>query len=393
MSDTELDFDIDTDESGVEVEQVNDGDIPGTGDVEVELTEIDDASLAEAVAAASTEPVELTDEQKAEAEAKAKADAEAAELVATEKLDAFKAATEAVLANDERTDWVAELPVAVTEPVTSAYSELVGSKGKAAGKQYLVDRMQAKMIEGATNPASFTDARVYMLLNSALKDAKSKRETVAKPKVDPTTAFVERAAALMLAVNLLTVPSDVEEDWADKTEKLVNTLSTDVAAYHAWQAELVRVAKHNEANPPAEGEKPVEVETPDISAVVLAAAKIAAGRAVGSAGRKPSQSSKEGSAGSTSVPRVSTAGSGHRGDIAKHIREAMNTVGIGEFMSVADIAKVETSEYGTGEAPPPSQGAISARLFPRDGKACTLDFVRPEGPDQGQPKKGAVRTA
>lgn len=396
MSDTELDFDVEaveTDESGLEAEQVSSAgeDIPGTGE-DTDLPEIDDASLdegaAEQAATEPVEPVEPTDEEKAAAEAAEKEKAEAAEKEAAEKLDAFKATVEAVLANDEKTDWVAELPVAVSTPVTEAYGHLVAAKGKAAGKQYLVDRMQAKMIEGATNPLAFTEARVYMLLNSALKDVKKARETIVKPKVDPTQAFVERAAALMLAVNLLTVPSDVDETWAEKTEALVTTLATDVQVYHDWQTELDKAAKANAENPPKEGEKGVEVPTPEISQVVLAAAKIAAGRAV-AVGRKTS-TPKEGG---TSTPRVSTAGSGHRGDIAKHIREAMNTVNVGDFMSIADIAKVATAEYGSEGAPPPSQGAISARLFPSGDKGCTLDFVRPEGKDEGRDKKGAVRTA
>jgi len=394
MSDTTEDLDFGTDETDDPFDELREGEGDSVeaeqaapAELAVELA-VDDADLAAAAAeqAAPTAPAEPTDEEKAAAEAKAKEEADKAAADLEEKLVAFKATADGVL-TDENYAPMADLPAAQVEAVKSAYTAIPGAKGKGTAKQYLVDQMQAKMIEGATRPEAFFEARTFMNLSNAIKDIKGSKPDVSREKVDPTKAFVDRAAALMLAVNLVVVPEDVDGTWADKTQELVTKLEPDVEKYRTWQDELARVAKL----PVKEGETPVEVPTPEISPVVLAAAKIAVGRSASHAGRKPKA---EGTGSTTSAPRPSTAGSGHRGSIGDHIKEAMDTVQVGEFMTIADIAKVVTSQYGSGNAPPPSQGAIAARLFPGgDADKCNLDFVRPEGKDEGHAVKGAVRTA
>jgi hypothetical protein len=80
---------------------------------------------------------------------------------------------------------------------------------------------------------------------------------------------------------------------------------------------------------------------------------------------------------------------GPRKDIGKHIREAFESREAGEFLTIAEIAKFASSEYPEGN--PPSQGAVSARLFPTSGK-CTVEGVEPVDKDGSNPK-GARKAA
>lgn len=66
---------------------------------------------------------------------------------------------------------------------------------------------------------------------------------------------------------------------------------------------------------------------------------------------------------------------GSRGDIAAHIVEVFASVASGAFMTIAQISKQPTSIYPDV---PPSRGAISARLFPRDGRPSTVASVVPD---------------
>lgn len=75
-----------------------------------------------------------------------------------------------------------------------------------------------------------------------------------------------------------------------------------------------------------------------------------------------------------------------RGDIAAHIEQAMRTIAPGEFLSISQISRIPSSEYPAGR--PPSQGALSARLFPRDGRPSSVPGVRPEIVDG---RRGATR--
>ncbi|WP_198303454.1 DUF262 domain-containing protein [Cellulomonas sp. PSBB021] len=68
-------------------------------------------------------------------------------------------------------------------------------------------------------------------------------------------------------------------------------------------------------------------------------------------------------------------GGGPRGDIAAHIVEVFAGLPAGSFMTISQISKCSSAAYPDG---PPSQGAISARLFPRDGRPSTVPGVRPD---------------
>jgi len=73
---------------------------------------------------------------------------------------------------------------------------------------------------------------------------------------------------------------------------------------------------------------------------------------------------------------VTSRSSGGRRDIAAHIQNAMRTVDVGDFLTIAEISRIPSEEYPHGS--PPSQGAISARLFPGSGAPTTVPGVRAE---------------
>lgn len=347
-----------------EVEQVEAEQADGAGEVEAELNDGDVEGTEEQAESAEQdgEPTALSPEDQAKADAKAKAEAD--EATANAALESFKETVNGVLGHEDVDTATGDVPVVLVDKVAQAYAALPGAKYKGAGKTWLQELMQDLMVK-----MKFIEARSVMNLLAVAKVTKaSKPETLAKPKVDPTEAFASRAAGVLLAASLLAVPDGVEDTWAEKAEALAASLSDEVVAYKAWL--------DDKSDP-----KP---EAPKVSDVVLAAAKIAAGRAVGT--------TKRASSSSTGGTRTSTpAGDGVRRDIGKHIAEAIQSVGVGEFMPISAIAKFESQEYA-GTAP--SQGAISARLFPGgDASKCNLDFVRPEGKDEGHPAKGAVRVA
>lgn len=379
--DDDLDFDLSDDEAGTEqAERTEPSTTEPVGEAGADGNAPAEQNDTPTEAFGNEAPTVLTDEEKAakveadKAEAKAKAEAEEKERA--EALEVFKTHVNSLFDHADYDRATGVLPEVLNQGVIDEYAKLPGAKGKAAGRAWLEESMQESMVKGTTDgPDYFMKARTFMELNTKVTAAKAARQTAAaKPKVDPTEAHVERIAAMLLAPNLVPVAADVEDGWAEKAEALVADLAEDTAKYRDW------LAKKDE--PVAEGE--TALVAPEVNPVVIAAAKIAQGRAAGSVTRKAST-------GGTSTPRTSTAGSGHTGDIAKHLREAMDTVGVGEFMTIAQIVNVETSQYG-GSAPKPSPGAVAARLFPAKGE-CSIDFVRPEGKDEGHPVKGAVRIA
>ena len=353
--DDDLDFgdDVETVEAGSTITNEQDS-TDNTGDAEAPAEGTDGDNTESA-----SEDTE-SDEDKA-----ARLAAEQAEFDGL--VQAFKDAADATLTHADRDYQTGTLPVAVVQPVKDAYLALPGAKGKTLGRAYLTEKMQEAMVSGATSGdnAHFLAARSYMQLGEDIKDAKApKSDGLAKPKVDPTQAHAERVAVLMIAPNLVAVPDEVDENWVAKVEEIVTSLEADTKAYRAW---LINTAED-------------KGDAPEVSPIVVAAGKVAVGRAVGT---------KRASSGGT---RPSTAGSGHTGNIGEHIREAINKVEVGKFMSIAEIVNVETSQYGKDGAPKPSPGAIAARLFPKgDAANCNLDFVRPEGREQGHDKKGAIR--
>ena len=112
-------------------------------------------------------------------------------------------------------------------------------------------------------------------------------------------------------------------------------------------------------------------EPADLTPVVKNAVKLALGKAAKAGGRS--------GGGSTFT--------GERRDIGKHIESAFADVPSGKFLTVAEIRKHKSEEYGDN---PPSAGAISARLFPQgDGTKCTIKSVTPGQNEKSN--KGATK--
>jgi hypothetical protein len=229
-----------------------------------------------------------------------------------------EAATAAVEEADESTG---ELPEEAIASVNKVYREIEGVKGKNQARGWLDEQMKAAIIG-----KDITRARTFVML----KDNLSAGSGTAGPKApaDPTQAFIQKVAALRLATDEVTsnVPEGVGEDWSTKADELLASLADEVESFRAYQAS-----------------EDADAEQPEVSPVVRQAFKFAAGR--GSAGGGGSR----------------VAG-GPRRDIEKHLIQVFDGLDVGSFMTVNEIAKAHSTEYGDDR---PSAGAVSARLFPK----------------------------
>lgn len=353
---------------------------------------LDDSTTDAPKHAAADEPTPLADEAEAavngtaEAEADAeaqaaaeKAAAERAAIEAAEKeaeakrlYDSFIGATETALKSENRDSATGTLPEVDVQPIKDVYLSMTAKVRKAA-LAYAQEKMQEKLLAGEI-PDSRTYLQIYKALNSA------KPQQIVKEPVDPTDAFVSQVVAMRLAGNFMVPPAGIAADWAERVQALGREMThaaeegglSQVQVYLNWLAE----------NEGKEGDD--RSAEPEVHAAVKQAAMLARGRGRVAAPRK---AAGEGKPKGERAPRVSD---GTRRDIGKHIAEAFASHPVGHFLSVGEIAKFSSTEYAGTDGP--SQGAINARLFPASGN-CKLTFVRPEGPDQGRPQKGAVKTA
>ena len=263
-------------------------------------------------------------------------------------LDAFKAAVETALTEADTS--TGEVPASAIGPVNEAYRALDGQKPKNAARSFLEEQMLEAVGQlDAAKARSYNDLRANL---SAGSGAKSEKAPAA-----PTAAFVQRVASLRLALSIVEGQRPEGEGIDEKVEALVTESSDAVASYQAWL----------DAETPEGEEKPA---APEVSPVVRAAFKAASGKASGGA-------------------RVGGgSSSGVRRDIGKHIQSAFAGVEVGTFLTIAEIAKHKSEEYGDDS---PSQGAISARLFP----TTTVEGVEPveKGAIDGKNPKGARKTA
>lgn len=266
-------------------------------------------------------------------------------------LTAFNAAVATALQAEGRDETTGELPLVALPPVQAAYRDLDGLKAKNAARKVVDDAMKSAMTS-----MKIAEARSYLQISQNLSVAGAKSSTP-KPPADPTEAFVQKAATFRLALTLASanVPDEVAADWADQAKAAVEAQGEAASAYLAWV--------NNEAEDKG--------DAPEAPAWVQQAAKLAAGK-----------SAKVGAAKSGGQ---STPFTGERRDIAKHIVEAFADAEPGTFKSINEIRTFKSAEYGDN---PPSAGAISARLFPGEGKKVTVDGVTP---DTQNGKKGAVK--
>ena len=74
-----------------------------------------------------------------------------------------------------------------------------------------------------------------------------------------------------------------------------------------------------------------------------------------------------------SSPRRATASGTGRRDIGQHIVSVFSELDSGEFLTIREICRTPSEQYPAND--PPSDGAISIRLFPKDGKPPTVPGV------------------
>jgi hypothetical protein len=250
-----------------------------------------------------------------------------------------------------------EMGDAATSAVTEAYKALLTTSQKRQAREFLESAMKAALSE----KLDAVLARAYMQLGNAVKSTGAARETVARAPVDPTTAHVERVASIYLATSMVAPPSGVAENWATRVQELANSLGGEVQAYLNYLAAKAEWDAKDEAT---RGDEP---KAPEVSDVVVQAAKIARGRAVST--RKTSGTKGD------SAPRVSGPGySGPRRSVGAHIQAAFASQPVGTFLKISEIAGATSEEYGDDH---PSSGAVSAALFPASGKVRDLGGIEP----------------
>lgn len=337
-------------------------DVEGFDAVEVvnNVTEQPAEGSADGQVDAAAQAATQAEAEKKAAEEKAKAEKKAADEAALKK---FQETADAAVKSDQADPDTGTLPEAVKSDVTGAYSKLSSLAVKKAAKEYLRVAMQKAMMEG---PSGYLRARSYLELFQAVEATKAGREPMVRTPVDPTEQHVQRVAAMYLAANLAVPGEGVADDWQAKVQQLAASVEGDVKSLRAWLVEHGSKADDDTS----------KAEQPEVNPVVLAALRIAQGRGTG-----PARKSKATGESNTREPYT-----GEKGDIAQHIGEAFANVASGTYLSVADMVNFVSSQYG-GDRKKPSPGAIAARLFPRNGGACTIDGITPAS----TPHKGAVK--
>jgi len=286
-----------------------------------------------------TEAPEATDEATTAPAAEVKADEKPADL------GPFQTAAEAAISQADPS--TGDLPKDAIDSVNKVYREIDGVKGKNAARAWLDEQMKAAIMG-----KDILRARTFV----SLKDGLSAGSGSSGPKApaDPTQAFVQKVVALRLATDQVigNVPEGVTEDWTEKADELYASLAEDVASYSAY------VNSDDE-----------DAEAPEVSPVVRQAFKLASGRgAAGGSGR---------------------VSGGPRRDIEKHLVQVFADLEVGSFLTVNEIAKASSTEYGDDR---PSAGAVSARLFPKGREAYTGNGLEATNPGDGKPR-GATKVA
>lgn len=298
------------------------------------------ATKAADEATTTTEAPEVVEETTTEAPTES-ADTKTEESAPVD-LGPFQAAVESAIGEADTS--TGELPATAVESVNKVYRELEGLKAKNAARAWIDEQMKASIMG-----KDILKARVYVNIKDGLSAGSS-----AGPKApaDPTQAFVQKVVALRLATDevLANVPEGVSENWTDDADKLVEELAEQVTAYRAFLA--------------SEDE---DEEAPEVSPVVRQVFKLAAARgSAGGGGR--------------------VAG-GPRRDIEKHITQVFENLPSGSFLSIAEISKTASTEYGDDR---PSAGAVSARMFPKGKEAYAANGLRAVEAADGKPR-GVVK--
>lgn len=282
-------------------------------------------------------------------------EAPATETPAEPDLTAFTEALDAAI--ESRDSTTGDVPEANVEPVVLAYRKLDGLKAKNAAKRLVEEAMKTAMTDSNLSLARANLEISKRLTSGPVSSGSSTREP-AKP-VDPTEAYVELVSGLVLAAQLVqeAQPEGVAESWAEQVQTQVSEAGEKAEAFRAWFT----------SDAEDKGDAP---ETP---AFVQAAVKLALG--------------KSAKVGATRRASSASPFTGERRDVGEHIKSAFEGVEVGTFLTVAEIRKHTSAEYGQDS---PSAGAVSARLFPKSGKV-TIPGVEPGTNDKGV--KGATKVA
>ena len=300
------------------------------------------------------ETVEVAQTDVEATEAPAPADDKAAKQAAADaehepKVEAFKAIVrEVVEAADETTGSVSE---AGLERAAEAYRNVTGGiKYKNQAKEFVDEGMKSHL-----SANEYTIAVAYNEVSEKLRVTKAAPKATA-PKIDPKEAYADRVAALQVALDYLesNVPEEAEGYELPSTDAAYN----QAAEYIGWTEE----------------DAETRGEAPELTPVAQAAVKVIQGRGLG--GRKAS------GGGIARAPFTGT-----RRDVGAHIVNAFADKASGEFMTVSEIVKTRSDEYGDDA---PSSGAVSARLFPKgDASKCNVEGVIPGVNSDGV--KGATK--
>jgi hypothetical protein len=272
----------------------------------------------------------------------------AAEAPAEEEVD-LTAFTEAVNAAVSEADTsTGDVPKASIDAVNKVYREVPSLKGKNAARASLDAAMKAAISE----EKNIMKAKAFVMIKDGLSAGSGGSSTPRTP-ADPTQAFVQKVVALQLATEevLGNVPEGVSEDWTEKADELRESLAADLSAYRDY------VNSTDE-----------DAEAPEVSPVVRQVFKLVQGRSTGGGGTSN---------------RVAGA---PRRDIEKHLAQVFADLDAGAFLTVNEIAKAASTEYGDDR---PSAGAVSARLFPK-GKAPYVNIGIKAVAEVGK-SRGAVK--
>lgn len=273
-----------------------------------------EATASTEAEAPTTEPTEAAETTEAPAKEVTPVDIESFKGVVTEVLGDADTST-------------GELSVEALAKTTEAYRELDGLKNKNAARDFIEESMRSAIMED-----DGPKAKSFVLIRKSLSAGTAKKES--KPK-DPTEAFVSKVAQLVAAQTIVTetVPEGVAEGWVEQVNEMQAKLVDEARS-------LINVEEGAEA--------------PEVSADARKVVKLASGKAAG------------GASGATY--------SGPRRNVGVHIANAFAELNSGDFLTVNEIAKKKSDEYGDDE---PSSGAISARLFPASGKLNLPEGIVP----------------
>lgn len=218
-------------------------------------------------------------------------------------------------------------------PVVKAYADLDGTKAKAAARQVL----EVGIKEGL-DKSEIPKARALNTVRGEVAKGKATASKKEAEPVDPTQAFVETVTSLRLAYShvISNVPEGVAANWEDQANELATTAAADVSTLVAWNG---------------------EGDQPDVSSVAKRALRLAKGGTV--------KAGKSTGGGGTRAPFTGT-----RRNVAKHIQSAFADKPVGAVMTIAEVVSHKSEEYGDDH---PSPGAVSARVFDKDGNPTSIE--------------------